>query len=78
MYELLELSLSYCVRISFPLSYVCVCVCVCVSQKKKLLVMASIVSAKYSTMGILYFWSLIFRIILILILQILKKIRFDP
>ena len=70
MYELLELSLSYCVRISFPLSYVCVCVCVCVSQKKKLLVMASIVSAKYSTMGILYFWSLIFRIILILILQI--------
>ena len=36
--------------------------------------MASIVSAKYSTMGILYFWSLIFRIILILILQI-KKIQ---
>ena len=36
MYELLELSLSYCVRISFPLSYVCVCVCVCVFLKKKI------------------------------------------
>ena len=33
MYELLELSLSYCVRISFPLPYMCVCVFV--SQKKK-------------------------------------------
>ena len=35
MYELLELSLSYCVRISFPLPYMCVCVCVCFSKKKK-------------------------------------------
>ena len=35
MYELLELSLSYYVRISFPLPYMCVCVCVFVSQKKK-------------------------------------------
>ena len=33
MYELLELSLSYCVRISFPLSYVCVCVCVFLKKK---------------------------------------------
>ena len=35
MYELLELSLSYYVRISFPLPYMCVCVCVCFSKKKK-------------------------------------------
>ena len=35
MYELLELSLSYYVRISSPLPYVCVCVCVCLFLKKK-------------------------------------------